>query len=213
MSMLDSEESESEMASESDEEPAEMEEMEDGEIRQSPENSEHRYGEVDEPGRSEKSPVENEKSLANQETVEVQGSPTLEDVENIKGLHGNGEELLHGEKVNDHVGSPNNRINDGSFNADLGDTNGGPDIIVNDDGPVMGPNLGKRNREDRSPPSIGSMQGPTQKLFSTSTRTCIEPIDLNTPIRDKSDNIGGENSVRIDPVSAGTSEDRSLVMS
>ncbi|KAJ0471318.1 putative RNA recognition motif domain, nucleotide-binding alpha-beta plait domain superfamily [Helianthus annuus] len=207
MSMLDSEESESEMASESDEESAEMEDMEEGEFRQGPENPEHRNGGVDESGRSEKSPVEKEKSMANQETMEVQGSPTFEDVENIKGLHGNGEERLHGEKVNDHVGSPINRINDGgSINAELEAAKGGPVLNGKDDGPVLGPNLGKRNREDRSPPSIGSMQGPTQRLFSTSTRSCIEPIDLNTPIRDKSDNIGGDSSVRIDPVSAGTSE-------
>ncbi|MFS7977642.1 hypothetical protein Hanom_Chr10g00906411 [Helianthus anomalus] len=62
----------------------------------------------------------------------------------------------------------------------------GPDV---DTRPTPTVNLGKRSRDERSPPSVGSIQGPTQRLFSNLDRNTSEPLDLNTPVGDSSANV------------------------
>ncbi|MFS7971404.1 hypothetical protein Hanom_Chr09g00832441 [Helianthus anomalus] len=61
----------------------------------------------------------------------------------------------------------------------------GPDV---DTRPTPAVNLGKRSRDERSPPSVGSIQGPTQRLFSNFDRNTSEPLDLSTPVGDSSAN-------------------------
>ncbi|MFS7918322.1 hypothetical protein Hanom_Chr03g00199631 [Helianthus anomalus] len=68
-----------------------------------------------------------------------------------------------------------------------------PNTVNGDDGPTPYINLGKRYREDRSPPSIGSTQGPSQKLFGQSVRLDSVSLDLNSPAREPS---GCEESAR-----------------
>ncbi|MFS8021318.1 hypothetical protein Hanom_Chr16g01425981 [Helianthus anomalus] len=163
------------MDSDSEAGSTDMEEMEDGEIRQNMDDGEHRQEEDIVCGRAENTPVDNEKSLDNQQSVEAHGFPNLEAGQKSKSLHGEMLNSAHVEGGND-VGNVHVGIN-------LRNTDGGPNAGFEDAGPTIGPK--KRNREERSPPSIGSTQGPTQRLYNQPIRPSVEPLDLNTPIRDR----------------------------
>ncbi|MFS7968927.1 hypothetical protein Hanom_Chr09g00803201 [Helianthus anomalus] len=157
-SMLGTQESESEMESDSEDESTDMEEMEDGEIRQDGNISGDRNDEANMVDRSENPPVDNEQVLDSQEAVEVHGSLSDSDVQVSRSLHGDGTKVAHGDginaAVNGHVEIPNNKLNEGPNKS--ASVESGPSIDPNTNGPVIGQNLGKRNREERSPPSIGS---------------------------------------------------------
>ncbi|MFS7963107.1 hypothetical protein Hanom_Chr08g00734241 [Helianthus anomalus] len=173
--------------------------MEEGEISQNLDNPNYRHDEDTNLGRSENCPVENGQSLDNQEPVEVHGFSSFKADQNSKVLHGNVAKAAHVEGVNDevmgHVVNSNEIPKDGPNN--LMDLNDGLNTGLNNSGPVLGPNLGKRNREERSPPSIGSTQGPTQRVYNQPNRPTVEPIDLNTPVREKSSIVGEHESEHI----------------
>ncbi|MFS7959433.1 hypothetical protein Hanom_Chr08g00691061 [Helianthus anomalus] len=156
-SMLGSQESESEMDSDSEDDSTDLEEMEDGEIRHNGDRSGGRNDDATMVDRSENPPVDNEQVLDNQEAVEVHGSLSASDVQVSRSLHGDGAKVAHGDginaAVNGHVESPKNNLNEGPNKTDSVES--GPSVGPNTNDPTIGPNLGKRNREDRSPPSIG----------------------------------------------------------
>ncbi|MFS7951760.1 hypothetical protein Hanom_Chr07g00598931 [Helianthus anomalus] len=72
---------------------------------------------------------------------------------------------------------------DGPNEINVGEYKSGPGNDLFSDGPTPFLNLGKRNRDDQSPPSIGSIQGPTQCLFYQPNNSEYVPLDLNTPVR------------------------------
>ncbi|MFS8021767.1 hypothetical protein Hanom_Chr16g01431281 [Helianthus anomalus] len=163
------------MDSDSEAGSADMEEMEEGEIRQNLDNVDRRQDEDTVLGRSENIPVDNEQSMDNQQSVEAHGFSTFEVDQNSKSLHAEVVKSTHVEGDNDVV----------NVHVDINsaDINGGPNFRLNDTGPTLGPK--KRNREDRSPPSIGSTQGPTQRIYNQPNRPSIESLDLNIPVRDR----------------------------
>ncbi|MFS7985308.1 hypothetical protein Hanom_Chr11g00996951 [Helianthus anomalus] len=119
---------------------------------------------IDTPVGSDKSPV-------------VQGSLFHEESPSFNVDMGNN--YLHGEQNLSANMVCNNREDLGKRNSSNkkgggsgGPNESGPDVGVpqpnselGEDGPTPIISLGKRNRDDRSPPSIGSMQGPVQKIF------------------------------------------------
>ncbi|MFS7919568.1 hypothetical protein Hanom_Chr03g00214191 [Helianthus anomalus] len=136
------------MDSDSDEESAEMEDMEEGEIRQNVDSSDGRHDEASKFGRSENTLVDNVQSLDNQKPVEVHGFSSIGVDQNSKSLHGNGSKAAHVDGVNvvviDHVENPNNNFNEGPNKTNSVDINVGPNNSLNGDGPVMGPNRGEK---------------------------------------------------------------------
>ncbi|MFS8004208.1 hypothetical protein Hanom_Chr13g01222991 [Helianthus anomalus] len=65
----------------------------------------------------------------------------------------------------------------------------GPEMVYEENnfmddngGPTPANCLGKRNRAERSPPSIGSVQGPTQRKYGESCRSDSVSLDLNNPM-------------------------------
>ncbi|MFS7998422.1 hypothetical protein Hanom_Chr12g01153661 [Helianthus anomalus] len=157
---LGSQDSESDMGSDSDEKSVEMEELEDGEISQKLGNSDRRQDEVMKNGRQENSPVVNDQSEDNQEPVGGQESSPINVVENINSLHGKSMGAEHVGVINEvqsiELCEENNAFSGGPNNNSLRNNKVGPNAEVGNNGPSMAPNLGKRNREDRSPPSVGS---------------------------------------------------------
>ncbi|KAJ0582286.1 putative RNA recognition motif domain, nucleotide-binding alpha-beta plait domain superfamily [Helianthus annuus] len=183
-SFTGSQDSESDLGSDSDEESVEMDVLEEGEIDQKLGNSDHRKDDDMANGRQENDPVEDDQVVDNQQTEGNQGSAPINVVENVNDMHGDSVGAVHDIGVN--------AVLSRGLRDDSNDSNGGPNInhqsnnkvgpnaeVVNK-GPSLGPNLGKRNRDVRSPPSVGSTQGPTQRLFNPSSGTHIESIDLNT---------------------------------
>ncbi|KAF5805251.1 putative RNA recognition motif domain, nucleotide-binding alpha-beta plait domain superfamily [Helianthus annuus] len=61
-----------------------------------------------------------------------------------------------------------------------------PNQLGGDDGLTPVNCLGKRSRADRSPPSLGSIQGPSQRLFGQYEKPDSTSLDLNSPIREGS---------------------------
>ncbi|MFS7987923.1 hypothetical protein Hanom_Chr11g01028481 [Helianthus anomalus] len=57
----------------------------------------------------------------------------------------------------------------------------GPNLVHGDYGPTPGYPLGKRSRELRSPPSLGSLLGPSQRLFVHNQEEEHVDLDLNIP--------------------------------
>ncbi|MFS7933796.1 hypothetical protein Hanom_Chr04g00384031 [Helianthus anomalus] len=97
---------------------------------------------------------------------------------------------LHGEK-NSRLHASDIFIGDDVTNKDIHNSlesdDVGPGGKVNRpnspfirDGQTPSINLGKRSRNDVSPPSIGSTQGPAQRMFYHSQDHSNEPLDLNT---------------------------------
>ncbi|KAJ0780983.1 putative RNA-directed DNA polymerase [Helianthus annuus] len=117
--------------------------------------------------------------------LEAQSSPGINAGLEDSSLHGEENSRLHAsnEFINDDVTKKNGNFND-QMSDDVGQ--GGELFGSNTPGCQMGPtpgvNLGKRSRNDVSPPSIGSTQGPAQRLFYQIQDQTKEPLDLNTPV-------------------------------
>ncbi|MFS7952174.1 hypothetical protein Hanom_Chr07g00603911 [Helianthus anomalus] len=140
--------------------------------------------------------------VVNEKTQVVGGSPVPQKSPNGNDIMGN--TSLHGEVnlsafINDDIGENMVSIPDpdptvhnkygpmGSGPVELNinevgvcvDEVGGPDV---NEGPTPIVGLGKRNRAERSPPSLGSIQGLSQKLFGQSHKSKSISLDLNTPV-------------------------------
>ncbi|MFS7951177.1 hypothetical protein Hanom_Chr07g00591901 [Helianthus anomalus] len=121
--------------------------------------------------------------------LDIQTSPVIKVVLEDTNLHGDRDSHLHG--PNDVIGDDViNKVYHNNVESDVL----GPGVKINrptcplvQDGPTPCVNLGKRSRNDVSPLSIGSTQGPAQRLFYLSQEHYNEPLDLNTPVNDKSD--------------------------
>ncbi|MFS7936141.1 hypothetical protein Hanom_Chr05g00411961 [Helianthus anomalus] len=124
-----------------------------------------------------------EKSLEGQGPLEFGVSLINNSDLGNKHVHGDVNEPTIGECNNDRVSEMVNNfipcVGPNGSNPDVGSPK--PDFVNGDHGPTPIINLGKRNRDDRSPPSIGSVQGPSQKLFSHLSGPGSDPLDLNTP--------------------------------
>ncbi|MFS7903652.1 hypothetical protein Hanom_Chr01g00026531 [Helianthus anomalus] len=174
----------------------EDEEIEEGEIRNDGSQNQSPSGEDDSP--VEDIPVEDPPVDEVQEThgaqaqtpekldgLEDQSSPGINAGLEDSILHGEGNGRLHDSNVfiNDDVTKKNCNLN---CHTTDGVGQGGEFIRSNTPGLQEGltpcVNLGKRTRNDVSPPSIGSTQGPTQRLFYQTQDQTKEPIDLNTPV-------------------------------
>ncbi|KAJ0512413.1 putative RNA recognition motif domain, nucleotide-binding alpha-beta plait domain superfamily [Helianthus annuus] len=219
--------SESELVSDSDsdsgEDMADVEDVEEGEIRSPVPTVEARqnYGEIPVPveveagrsGEAKEYPVGNGKSQGGVGSPAPQQSPTVMASMGNNDVHGefnksargecNYEEVLdgvtcpelmehmhNGPKASGHS-EPNSNIDRIDVNKVSGpkELNGKSNNLEGDEGPTPSFNLGKRNRTERSPPSLGSIQGPTQRLFCQSNRSESVPLDLNNPIGASSGNV------------------------
>ncbi|MFS7967814.1 hypothetical protein Hanom_Chr09g00790141 [Helianthus anomalus] len=176
--LLDELESENESDSEVEsEEEEDMEDYEEGEIRSDLNEDDNMHVENDPPAMEREVPVGNEQSRdrqgspVDQESVDVNNTleKTTRDLGNGMAVHGDVDALAH----------EINNIGDGDFRSggvidleNMGHNSqeddvekNGPNLPCEGGGPTPGTNLGKKYRMDRSPPSIGSMQGPSQRLF------------------------------------------------
>ncbi|MFS7914594.1 hypothetical protein Hanom_Chr02g00155261 [Helianthus anomalus] len=173
--------------------------LEDGELREDMEYDEKLQNENYAPvlvskkipmnGLSESIPVEAERSVGGEGPQEVQETVIINDGGNRNNLHAEGSEAAHDDGNNEHYVENENilnvdrrlgNMNNGPRPAETSPCNIGPDVVNGDVGPTPGNNLGKRNRDERSPPSIGSVQGPAQRLFCHQSSNAV-PLDLNTP--------------------------------
>ncbi|MFS8025647.1 hypothetical protein Hanom_Chr16g01477561 [Helianthus anomalus] len=165
-----------------------MDVLEEGEIDQKLGNSDHRKDDDMANGRQENVPVEDDQVVDNQQTEGNQGSAPINVMENVNGMHGDPVGAVHDSGVNAVLSRGLRDVsNDSSGGPNMNNQNNnmaGPNAEVVNMGPSLGHNLGKRNRDVRSPPSVGSTQGPTQRLFNPPSGTYVESIDLNTPIRE-----------------------------
>ncbi|MFS7934249.1 hypothetical protein Hanom_Chr05g00389351 [Helianthus anomalus] len=138
-------------------------------------------------------------SVANEQVQEGEGSPTPQMAQVINSnmgnlnLHGEGDNLAHvnnlevdtGDlfipKSNIHV--PNGPLDGGPVGPvsiegwNSVEKECGPNVVNElpnrrggNEGPTPANHLGKRNRADRSPPSLGSLQGPSQRVFGQPER-------------------------------------------
>ncbi|MFS7980146.1 hypothetical protein Hanom_Chr10g00935931 [Helianthus anomalus] len=182
-------ESEAFSESESDSGSEDLDNFEEGEIRV---NDVKRQEDDRNIRRPDSEQLGNEQSLVNQELQGAQEVPLVNAGGNLDPMHGElfEEELGGGnnESLDGDVEFLNKFDNGGPTMVNMGINNTGPDVGLTKDDPVSAVNLGKRLRDDRSPPSIGSTQGPTHRLFHQSNRATIDPIDLNTPVREPSSN-------------------------
>ncbi|MFS8031269.1 hypothetical protein Hanom_Chr17g01543821 [Helianthus anomalus] len=115
-------------------------------------------------------------------------SPEVEEVETVEMLHEmHGESSIPRVTVNVPVGpeevaagcygsGPQHLENCGNSKVDQ----------LEQDGPTPIVGIGKRSREDRSPPSTCSMQGPPIRGFSQNTSSGDFSFDLNRPNADNS---------------------------
>ncbi|KAJ0503264.1 hypothetical protein HanHA300_Chr11g0422341 [Helianthus annuus] len=211
-SVLDSQESGSDLESESEEEDDVMEELEEGEIGMNDENPVNRQEVAGKNGRPEEEtmsgdqaeksdqPVETEKTGDFQESGEAQGVNSFNEKGEEINVHGEVEKAASGKEVNEaqveNIGSPNMVSSGGPAyvntqelgmgpNAGIREAKTGPNGAIGGTGQAQSQSRGKRSRDIRSPPSIGSTQGPSQRLFSQYNNPHIDPIDLNTPAREK----------------------------
>ncbi|KAM0013539.1 putative RNA recognition motif domain, nucleotide-binding alpha-beta plait domain superfamily [Helianthus debilis subsp. tardiflorus] len=207
---LDESESENESDSEGEsEEEEDMEDYEEGEIRSDLNEEGNMHVENDAPVTEREMPAGNEQSRVRQGPPVDQEPVVVNDASgNPTRAFGNGM-AMHGDV--DVLTHEINNIGDGDFRSggviDLGNMghNGqkddveknGPNISSEGGGPTPGTNLGKRYRMDRSPPSIGSMQGPSQRLFGQKNFLEGESLDLNTPVMEDNDRNGGTDDVPV----------------
>ncbi|KAJ0949376.1 hypothetical protein HanRHA438_Chr01g0037991 [Helianthus annuus] len=190
--------------SESDLGPEEVGGLEEGEIRDN--DDQRQEGDRKSP-RPDSDRMGNDRPLDNQESHEVQETPIVNAGGNASPMHGElYENELGGENneilFND-VEQPNNFGNDGPNMDGMDLRKSGPGVGPTKYDPVINVNLGKRNRDVRSPPSIGSTQGPTHRLFHQTNGATVDPIDLNTPVREPCNNEL-ENGVPV--INPGSSE-------
>ncbi|MFS7960904.1 putative RNA recognition motif domain, nucleotide-binding alpha-beta plait domain superfamily [Helianthus anomalus] len=214
-SLSDSQESGSDSESELEEEDEDMEELEEGEFGMNDDNPVNRQEVAGKNGRSgeetmsgdqavnSNQPVESEKTGDLQESGEAQGVNSFNEEGEELNVHGEVEKAANGTKVNEtqveNMGSPNMVSSGGPAyvntqelgmgpNAGIRDSKTGPNGAIGDTGQAQSQPRGKRSRDIRSPPSIGSTQGPSQRLFSQYNNPHVDPIDLNTPAREKEGN-------------------------
>ncbi|MFS7951172.1 hypothetical protein Hanom_Chr07g00591851 [Helianthus anomalus] len=188
-----------------------MEDLEEGGLRQGM-VSVDRSHEVDRRNdRPEDVPVAGDQTVENQESLEAQGTGGVNADVGFHDVHGKEVGAEH-VRINDesHVpvsdrsnkedcGGPSEfnsgMQNNGPFVAEVDINCNGPNDGLEDLGPMSAVNLGKRNRGERSPPSIGSTQGPSQRIFNHSGMNDREPLDLNTPVRENSGSNSAMHSV------------------
>ncbi|MFS7935237.1 hypothetical protein Hanom_Chr05g00401131 [Helianthus anomalus] len=187
------EDSESEEVSDSDEDLEDVDDYEEGEIQSILNDDENMHVDDNPPVTVEVSLVCSEPTRVRQETPVNQEMIDI-NVALEKSARGfNDEMVVHG-KGNSHAwemsqarDNNNNRERDcgpGGLNDMKGDgpneinsdvNNMGPNYPLGGGGPIPATNLGKRFRVDRSPPSIGSLHGPSQRVFGCqrSSRGCV----------------------------------------
>ncbi|KAF5805004.1 putative RNA recognition motif domain, nucleotide-binding alpha-beta plait domain superfamily [Helianthus annuus] len=200
------EDSDSELVSDSDPDESleDEEDVEDGEIRPSNHsnvgNQEVHQSPVPELGENSPAGVKIDNPVGKDKSPVDQGSPFHEESPTFDVNMGNnvlhGEENMTADKVCNNEGDLGNR--NGSIKKGggyYGPNEPGPDVGVSqpnfelgEDGPTPIISLGKRNRDDRSPPSIGSMQGPSQKIFGMPNKSGSVSLDLNSPLVEVSGN-------------------------
>ncbi|MFS7941055.1 hypothetical protein Hanom_Chr05g00471671 [Helianthus anomalus] len=141
--------------------------------------------------RPESIPVEVVRSVRGEGPQEVQGTATFNDVGRRNNVHAEDSKAAHEDGNYVHYVENENILNmegrlgsmdKGPMSANKSPCNTGPEEVNGDVGPTPGNNLGKRNRDERSLPSIGSVQGPAQRLFCHQDPNYV-PLDLNTPAR------------------------------
>ncbi|KAJ0477029.1 putative RNA-directed DNA polymerase [Helianthus annuus] len=180
-----SDESGSELESDSEDESEGIDDLEEGEINQNmgpgDQMQEDMQTPVTEVDPSNPVPVGNENVSEVKESQEVQKLDDINVGEKAAGVHGEDNMAARDLRHKRDVGG---KVNDLSCNGDGGlhiNFSGREQVGLGIGSPSVGPtplvNLGKRNRIDQSPPSIGSVQGPTQKMFYHPN----SPLDLNTP--------------------------------
>ncbi|MFS7976592.1 hypothetical protein Hanom_Chr10g00894241 [Helianthus anomalus] len=145
-------------------------------------------------GEASDDPVEIVKSQGGEETPAHQRSPTVNTSMGNNNLHGDVNKSAHedrnyegvavrttcpesnlhmgnGPKDSGHVSSCIKSVQiDGAKDSGPQEVNRKSNNMEDYGGPTPCISLGKRNRTERSPPSLGSLQGPTQKLFCQSVR-------------------------------------------
>ncbi|KAJ0431325.1 hypothetical protein HanIR_Chr17g0847171 [Helianthus annuus] len=201
-SMVDSSDSELESLSEEEDATDDMDDVEEGEIRQNPAGEEIKQVSDARPetdgervfpaGENETSPVDSERSSGVQKVTEDQTSGRPHDCVETCQVHGEGEHVADGPNIVGGNGVQSNKSNN-YFNVvdcgpnifNPGEKSSGPYNSFIEEGPTPGPNLGKRNRDERSPPSLGSIQGPAQRPVYQSQMSPAVQLDLNSPIGDK----------------------------
>ncbi|MFS7915502.1 hypothetical protein Hanom_Chr02g00166081 [Helianthus anomalus] len=179
-----------------------MEDLEEGELRQGMEYVDRSQEDDRRNDRPEDAPVIGDQTVGMQESLEGQGSGGVNADVGFQDLHG--EELgeaharnnddshapISDQSNKDDRGGPSvvnvGMQNTGPFVAGVDIHYNGPNDGLEELGPMSVINLGKRNRGERSPPSIGSTQGPSQRIFNHSGINDREPLDLNIPVRENS---------------------------
>ncbi|MFS7965975.1 hypothetical protein Hanom_Chr09g00768411 [Helianthus anomalus] len=191
------------MESDSDEDSVDMKDLEEGEIKQNQVGNDGNHEKHQFPAtiveddlrnvQPENNPVGVDQSQEAQVLSEDQSTPEVNAGGNLFNVHGDEHMAAHGCNINE------GNIEDLNLNFERSDGpspfNPGVNTygIFNEkvgDGPTPTMNLGKRNRDERNPPSIGSVQGPTQRLYCAPFCSNIEPLDLNTPVRADSGHVG-----------------------
>ncbi|MFS7934785.1 hypothetical protein Hanom_Chr05g00395761 [Helianthus anomalus] len=199
-SSTDSSDSELESESEEDEGPVDMEETEEGEIREDPSGDYHNQN-ID----AQPAIVEEEPPTGGNETAPlvvdrlpvVHASPADQESNGFLGnvekcnMHGEGVHVSICPNINDvNGGMPNksnpdgNDENSGPNNNTSGERSSGPNNLFDGGDYTPAQYLGKRNRDERSPPSFGSIQGPAQRPVYQSHVPPDVQIDLNSPLGD-----------------------------
>ncbi|MFS7921019.1 putative RNA recognition motif domain, nucleotide-binding alpha-beta plait domain superfamily [Helianthus anomalus] len=194
--------SELESVSEEDEDLVDMEDVEEGEIRENPSGGGHNQTIDAQPAtvkESESPTGGNETSLmvndrlpeAHSSSVGQKSNDFLENVEKCN-LHGEGVHVTNVPNINEVNGGMSNKSTPYGNDVDCGPNNNtsgerfsGPINILDGEGHTPTQNLGKRNRDERSPPSLGSIQGPAQRPVYHSQIPPTVQIDLNSPLGDK----------------------------
>ncbi|MFS7995584.1 hypothetical protein Hanom_Chr12g01119641 [Helianthus anomalus] len=201
-STVDSNDSELESVSKEEEVSDDMEEVEEGDIRQNSASEVNKQfngkqpamvGERVSPTRgNESSPVDIGRSPEFQTSPEGQKSGCIRDCVETCNLHGVGVHVAHvsnnyggnGDKSNKST-NYNNVVDCGLNNFNIGENISGPNDTFEGEGPTPVGNLGKRNRDERSPPSFGSIQGPAQRPVYHTQKSLVVQLDVNSPIGDK----------------------------
>ncbi|MFS7995908.1 putative RNA recognition motif domain, nucleotide-binding alpha-beta plait domain superfamily [Helianthus anomalus] len=193
---MDIDDSELESDSDSDEDLVEEEVFEEGEVRpcgiDKGMDQDRYHDTVPEKeanaqlGDSGATPVEMEESTGVQGSQETEESPGINENMEKNDVHGEINLSAHGDCCNDAIPNlgdcpvpevsymgPVMDINNPMVGGSCGPNGQGfqPNYANGEDGPSPFINLAKRSREDRSPPSIGSIQGPSQRLFGQSIRS------------------------------------------
>ncbi|MFS8026347.1 hypothetical protein Hanom_Chr16g01485671 [Helianthus anomalus] len=194
-----SKESESELESDSGEESKDMDDLEEREIKQDMGRDDGIQVGVQNPvtevEQTMPAPGDNDRAMEDLESPVGQRLIDINVGEQKDDLHGEEDTSACDLQNNgDMVGNPdkyNFSGKAGPNEMNMGNNKSGSGHDLFSDGPTPMVNLGKRNRDDQSPSSIGSIQGPTQRLFYQPNNSDYLPMDLNTPVREES--VTGED--------------------